>query len=308
MKLSRSLMAAGFIAAILNPTLALACACGCGVFDVGTGTMLPTDAGGTVWMEYDFMNQSQNWHNASRASSANNDDKQIRSDFVTAGGEYMFNRKWGAMVDVPYTVRHYKGTDEDTGDLTHFNHADFGDVKLQGVYSGFSDDMSTGLTFGVKLPTGDFNYANFDRDLQTGTGSTNLLLGAYHMGALDEKGTFDWFVNGLWDHPVLTQGGYRPGTEVDAAVGSYYNGIDLGDNGKIAPLLQLIGSYRLRDSGANSDPANSGYTRALISPGIEYDINAVKLYGDVEFPIYQNVNGNQLVAPVFFKFIVGYSF
>jgi hypothetical protein len=34
----------------------------------------------------------------------------------------------------------------------------------------------------------------------------------------------------------------------------------------------------------------------------------VKLYGDVEVPIYQNANGNQIVAPVLFKFIVGYSF
>ena len=41
---------------------------------------------------------------------------------------------------------------------------------------------------------------------------------------------------------------------------------------------------------------------------MEYDINDIKVYGDVEFPIYQNVNGNQLVAPVLFKFILGYNF
>jgi hypothetical protein len=46
----------------------------------------------------------------------------------------------------------------------------------------------------------------------------------------------------------------------------------------------------------------------LIAPGIEYNIEPVKLYGDVEVPIYQNVNGNQLVAPVMLKFVVGYSF
>src|SRR5271155_3035935 len=43
------------------PNLASACACGCGVFDVGTGTMLPTGTGGKAWLEFDFMNQDINW-------------------------------------------------------------------------------------------------------------------------------------------------------------------------------------------------------------------------------------------------------
>ena len=52
----------------------------------------------------------------------------------------------------------------------------------------------------------------------------------------------------------------------------------------------------------------SGYQRVLISPGVEYDINDVKLYGDVELPVWQHTNGNQLVAPVLVKLVVGYSF
>ncbi|HUY67945.1 MAG TPA: hypothetical protein VMV79_01415, partial [Alphaproteobacteria bacterium] len=124
---------------------------------------------------------------------------------------------------------------------------------------------------------------------------------------------FSWFVNGEWDHAFITQQNYRPGDEFDAAIGSYYNGFDFGKDGKIAPLLQLIGSVREHDVGMNaSQPVNgvnqSGYQRLLISPGVEYDINRVKLYGDVEVPIFQNMNGNQLVAPVLVKFIVGYSF
>jgi hypothetical protein len=299
-------LAAGFIA--LTPGTALACACGCGVFDVGTGTMLPTDTGGTAWLEYDYMNQSQNWHGLSPSSSANNDDKQIRSDFFTLGGEYMFDRDWGVMAEAPYTDRHFKTMDDDTGDLDHFEHADFGDVKLQGVYSGFSGDMSTGVTFGLKLPTGDFTYPNFDRDTEIGTGSVNALLGAYHMGALDDQGVFNWFADALWDHPFLTQDSYRPGTETDAALGSYYNDLVFDNGSKLSPLLQLIGSYRLRDSGAAADPVNTGYKRLLISPGLEYDVGGAKLYGDVEFPIVQDVNGNQLTAPVLFKVLVGYSF
>jgi hypothetical protein len=306
MKSTIRLMAATAFVAVFSPGLALACACGCGVFDVGTGTMMPTDEGGTVWFEYDFMNQQTNWHDASEGPRANNPDKVLRSNFFQFGGQYMFNRSWGIMGTVPFTDRYFKTTDDDSGDLLHHQHTAFGDLHLQGVYSGFSGDMSTGVTFGLKLPSGDFTYTGFDRDTAIGTGSTDLLLGVYHMGALIKQ--FDWFVNGQLDHAFLTQGGYRPGDEVDAALGSYYNGFEISKTSKIAPLLQLIGSYRVHDTGSQANPGNSGYERLMISPGIEYDIDAVKLYGDVEVPIYQHVNGNQIVAPIYAKFIVGYSF
>lgn len=290
----------------LSPSLAMACACGCGVFDVGTGSMMPMDTGGTVWFEYDGLNQSQNWSGTSRASKDQNEDKILRSDFFRVGGEYMFNRSWGVMAMVPYINRTFKTTNDD-GNTPTFHHSDIGDIHLQGVYSGLSDDMSTGLTFGLKLPNGHYDHNGFDRDTETGTGSTDLLLGGYHMGALTDDNRFNWFANGQYERAVSIRDHYRPGDEWDAASGIYYN-VGQWGSGKIAPLLQLLGSYRIRDSGQAANPDNSGYTRLLISPGVEYDVNNVKLYGDVEVPIYQNINGNQLTAPVQFKFIVGYSF
>src|ERR1700733_13848267 len=145
----------------LLPSSALACACGCGVFDVGTGTMMPTDSGGTAWFEYDFMNQTTNWHNASEAPKANNDDKVLRSDFFQAGAQYMFNREWGMMGEMPLTDRFFKTTD-DSGNPVKNQHAAIGDMHIQGIYTGFDEDMSTGVTFGFKLPTGDFRYSGFD--------------------------------------------------------------------------------------------------------------------------------------------------
>ncbi len=40
------------------------------------------------------------------------------------------------------------------------------------MYTGFSDDMSKGIIFGLKLPSGSYTAAGFDRDTQIGTGST----------------------------------------------------------------------------------------------------------------------------------------
>lgn len=316
--MSKRLLLSVLSAFLLTPSISWACACGCGVFDVGTGTMLPTGEGGTAWIEYNYMNQNQNWSGASSSDGTNNPDKQIRTNFFTAGTTYMFNRQWGAEGEIPFWDRKFKTQTDDPnpGDMQTFNHANIGDVRVKAIYSGLSDDMSTGLTFGLKLATGDFTYENFDRDTAIGSGSTDLLLGGYHMGDLSPLVgglAFSWFATAEWSHAFIVQQNYRPGDEFDAAIGSYYNGFDMGSAGKFAPMLQIIGSIREHDIGMNSmQPINgvnqSGYQRLLLSPGIEYDYKDIKLYGDVEVPVYQYVNGNQLIAPVLFKFIVGYNF
>jgi hypothetical protein len=177
-----------------------------------------------------------------------------------------------------------------------------------GSYAGFSPDMSTGVQFGLKLPSGDYSYPNFDRDTQIGTGSTDLLLGGYHMGSLIANGAITWYARALLDVPVVSADHYLPGTEIDAAVGLAGRGWNVGDRLRIAPVLQFIGTHRDRDSGAQSDPVNTGYDRLLISPGVEVDLKRVRLNANVGVPLYQRVNGNQLVAGWFAQLVVGYAF
>ncbi|HEY1614014.1 MAG TPA: hypothetical protein VGF97_10025 [Rhizomicrobium sp.] len=291
--------------AVLAPASAFACACGCAVFDVGTSSLLPSGPGGTVFLEYDFLDQNQNWSGSSRAPGANNPDKEIRSNFFLAGGQYMFNSDWGAMVEVPYTDRFFRTLDP--GDPGSFDHGSLGDVRLMGVYSGFSPDMSTGVLFGLKLPTGDFTYPNLDPDTEIGSGSTDLLLGGYHTGSLTTDAAFGYFVQGLWEHEIATQNSYRPGFELNGAVGVSYQGWVLGSGLHVAPVAQAIVSVRARDGGANGDPLNTGYQRLLLSPGFEVDRDSWKFYADVELPAYQHMNGNQLIAPWAFKTVLSYS-
>ena len=257
-----------------------------------------------AFVEYDFMNQNRNWNGTSRTPATNNDDKDIKTNFVTAGAQYMFSRAWGAEVEVPYWKRHFTTTDGG-GDIVQFDHSAVGDVRVKGIYSGFSGDMSSGVTFGLKLPTGDYTFHGFDRDTAIGSGSTDLLLGAYHMGNL--TGLWNWFARGELDQPVLIRSQYRPGSEVDAVSGVYYNGWVIG-NVKIAPLAQIIGSYRLQDRGAKANYDNSGYQRLLLSPGVEVDTGAAKIYADIGVPVYGHVKGNQLIAPVIFKLNISRSF
>lgn len=291
----------------LAPGIGWACACGCGVFDVGTSAMLPTGSGGTAYIEYDFMDQNRNWSGTAAAPASNNDDKEIRSHFFTAGFQYMIDHDWGVMADIPFWDRTFRTTD-DGGNVVSFRHADLGDVRIRGMYTGFSADMSSGVTFGLKLPTGNYTYPNFDRDTAIGTGSVDALLGAFGQGALTDEQSWTWFVQGNLDVPMLTQGDYRPGGEIDAAAGTYYRGWSLGGDVRLTPVVQTIASYRFRDRGAAGLPNDSGYRRLLLSPGLELDMGDFRVYGDVEVPVYQQVNGNQLTAEILSKVILAYRF
>lgn len=310
-------MAAAVFLIALTPSLSWACACGCGVFDVGTPSLVPDGAGGTVWFEYDFMNQYINWHATQPSSRVNNDDKQIKSDFQTVGAQYMFNRNWGAMITVPYTIRTFR-TQGDGDNINQYNHGNFGDVRIWGMYTGLLEDMSLGLLAGFKLPTGDHTYNGFDRDTAIGTGSTDLLLGAYKLGNFPSRignlnltfrdRPFSWYVQGQFEYPFLTTGNYTPGKEFDSAIGTYYDFGQVGPLQELAPMLTLLTSVRAHDLGSEADTPDSGYDRLLLAPGGEIKFGALRLYADFEVPIFQFVNGYQLTTPYLIKTILSYDF
>ena len=302
----------GLLAGLLAPGIAHACACGCGVFDVGTSSMLPTGEGGAAFFQYDYQDQDQNWHGTSTAPAVKNDDKEITTDFFTLGLQYMFNRKWGVQAEVPFDYRTFKGMNEDTQKIGKASWMSLGDIRIEGVYTGFMPDLSAGVTFGVKLPTGNFRQTSpeldIDRDTQIGTGSTDILLGGFYRDNLDRNQQWDWFAQVQLDVPVLIQDHYRPGVELDAAAGIDYKGWSVG-RAKISPLGQIIFSERTSDSGANAaHPVASGYQRIMLSPGVEVHIHPVKIYADVEIPVFQNFTGDQLAAAVLFKFSISYMF
>jgi len=261
-----------------------------------------------AFLQYDYQDQNRNWSGSATAPAGNNDDKEITTHFTTLGVQYMFNSSWGTQIEVPYDFRSFK-TDIGGDDIVTRNWSQLGDIRLEGIYTGFFADRSAGVTFGVKLPTGDFKHDPdiVDRDTQIGTGSTDILLGGFYRGNITQDEKWDWFAQGLLDVPTLIQGQYRPGIELDTAAGIDYKGFSLGGV-RISPVAQVVFSERTSDGGANADPENSGYERLMLSPGIEFHIHPVKIYADAEIPVYQNMTGNQLVAPVLFKVSMSYMF
>lgn len=311
----RFLLAAGpaLILALATAPGARACACGCGIYEVGTSSMIPTGTGAETFFDYDYQDQNQNWSGSSEAPAADNPDKNIRTSWYNVGYQQMFDRKWGLRLEVPLEERHFVTTGGATGsDVVSLNFSGMGDIRIEGLYTGFSPDLSGGLLFGIKLPTGGYKaedaYGDIDRDSEIGSGSTDILLGGYRRFGLGNNSGWSGFSQALLDMPVLTQALYRPGTEFDISVGAYYTGLRVGRL-RIAPIGQIKLSVRGRDTGANaSDPVASGFVRVLAAPGLELDLHPVKVYSDVELPLYYHFTGEQLVAKTLFRVNVSYMF
>ncbi|HTU33414.1 MAG TPA: hypothetical protein VMF66_06385 [Candidatus Acidoferrum sp.] len=336
-------IAVALVALVGLPTdEALACACGCSVFDVGgLSTPQEEDHGGRIFFEFWSGDQTENYIGSSKASSALNTDKEINTQWYNVGFEYMFNRQWGMMVRVPTTNRSLT-TETDLsypGEIQTFNSKSIGDVQVMGIYTGFFQDMSTGIQFGLKFPTGTFTAPGIDRDSQIGTGSTDLMLGGFHRGLLTGDNAWQYFYQIMWQQPFLYQNAadpqgffdgnlgviqtYHPGLQVDGAGGIVYNnwynvlGFD-----KITPVGQVIISHRNADSGTGADPFNSGFDRVMLSPGIEFtkvvdeaNNRVVKTYFDIELPVYYRANAannagteGQLVAPYLLRLVTSYNF
>jgi hypothetical protein len=321
-------------------TAARACACGCSVFDVGGG-LLPqeNDSGGRIFTEWWHSDQNQNWIASSKAPASANSDKQLATDWYTVGFQYMFNREWGVMARLPYVNRNLT---TDTGSplgVQTFNSHDFGDLEVMGMYTGFFSDISTGVIFGLKLPTGVYNAPGIDRDSQTGTGSTDLILGGFHRGMLSGDNAWQYFSQIRYQQPFLYRSAadpqgffdgnlgvvqvYKPGYQVDGAAGVLYNNLyNVLGLDKITPLFQLIASHRDHDRGDAADPFNSGFDRLMISPGVEFtkvldeaNNRVLKFYVDVEIPVYYRTNAannagteGQLIAPYLLKMVTSYNF
>jgi len=329
---ARTAVLAFMVAALLVSRDVQGCACGCSVFDVGAGQLMPWDtpSGFSLYFRYSYMNQNQNWEGTSKAPASDNADKEIRTRFYTFGATYQIDRSWAVMAELPVYDRSFTSTDDGTvfgpaGSIYTSNITDLGDFELLALYTGLAPDMSTGFGLGVKLPTGNYTGpvgplggAAYDRDTLPGTGSTDYVLSAYHVGGLNKDGSLAYFVHAKFQYAFLTRNAYRPGNELDLAAGVYWTSGSSANSARFVPSFEVIGSLRGRDSGANANPENTGFKRILVAPGLEIRFSKVRLYADVEFPVCQDVNAasspdavgtaGQLVASVLFKALISYGF
>ena len=227
-----------------------------------------------------------------------NEIRTINRNFI-ATLDYSFNPQWGVTVKLPLVDRAHRH-DINTIDGPEAEKWDFsglGDAQVIGRKSlyqtgNLASSTNAGVRFGLKLPTGKFTEKNSDGDaaermLQAGSGTVDSLLGAYYN---QHDGNISWFAQALWQHALNTRDDYKPGQRLGVDVGLSYSATP-----DLNLLLQLNAQLRGKDSGSAAEPDNSGGKSLNLSPGISYRIaDSIQIYGFIQKPIYQYVNGRQL--------------
>jgi len=292
---STGLWVAVVLALSIQSTPAQACACGCGMFDVGMpGLGLPNAAGGSVNIQDTALNQNSAMQGSHRIPLSQSPDQKIETNFLNLNAQFTFNHEWGIMAMVPYWQRSFDTNDNfGNGAPNVVNHRvnTLSDVRIMGMYTGFSADMSSGLIFGLKLPTGTYTASGFDRDTQPGTGSTDLLLGGYRVG---QERNWGWYAQAMLRSALSTREDYRPGNSLQLVLGMHYDANPYDEN--LIPLLQLNATIRNADSGIHSDPVNSGSKSLYLTPGALYNLSKnLQANATVYLPLVRSVNGIQLV-------------
>jgi len=219
--------------------------------------------------------------------------------------DYTFNQDWGINVLVPMVDRHHEHIHNHQGEAIpeSWDFTELGDVRVMARRRLSTTEnrdapaiATSGVNFGLKLPTGKTNVQNADGDLaertlQPGSGTTDALLGAYYSTHLPTR-NLSWFVQALAQLPLNAYQEYRPGNRLTLDAGGRY---EMGD--KLGLLLQLNALYKARDRGGQAEPDDTGGKFLFVSPGVSYALSRqFQAYGFVQLPLYQNVNGVQLVA------------
>ena len=300
------------IAIALAVLLAGACAdsvacsaCGCTLNADWATQGLTSRTGLTADLRYDFFNQNDlrsGTGRVDRSTLALPNDDEIQQQTVNRNAtltlDYGLSSDWGVTLTLPWLERRHTTIAEGDTDISSSRSDSLGDVRVVARYTGFSEAQDWGLQLGLKLPTGDSHGVNFDggpqqgemldRGLQAGTGSTDLLVGAFKFGAINE--TADWFGQALLQIPVIADRAFKPGVGANLTAGVRYRGFE-----SIVPQLQFNSRVERRETGSEADTPNSGATLVYFSPGATFNVSAktsVYLFGQV--PVYQRVNGYQL--------------
>ena len=235
--------------------------------------------------------------------------------------EYSLSPRWRIALGAPLLLRDHSHTFDSSVVPAFTQQAKFtslGDVRVVGRYRFDLEDThfgAGGLRLGLKLPTGAIdqvmtpadptgdpaspgNPHPLDRASQPGSGSTDLIVGAY--GYYSHPGSdWGWFVSGQLQSAIAVRDDFRPGAEITLDLGLHYTLTPT-----LTGMLQFNAQHRERDSGSNANPASGGYSLHL-SPGLSYELApGTQLYGLLQVALRQSVNtdpaapgSGQLTAP-----------
>ncbi|HEV7164116.1 MAG TPA: hypothetical protein VGO35_01855 [Gammaproteobacteria bacterium] len=288
----------------MSPVAHACSSCGCTLnTDLGSQGVVSGIRGWRIGLRYDIVDQDQLRSGDSTVAdpalpSADEVERRTRNGYYTLSLDYTFNRRWGVGMELPYLDRYHSTVAEGDATLSTSDSQSLSDVRVLGRYTGFAADMSTGLLFGLKLPTGSkgtrFDSGPqtgklVDRSLQAGSGTTDVLLGMYHFD--DFNGSSGWFAQAMYQHSLRVDAGFKPGDSLNLNLGLRYYWSD-----SLTPQLQFNVQARSHDTDADpSAHANSGGRLLYVSPGVTFNAGeGWHGYLFLQFPLFQHVYGLQL--------------
>lgn len=284
-------------------------ACGASFCTVNTGTGMFDEGpeGSTrIDLRFEFVDQNQP-RSGSRDVSvgeipAHHDELRTINRNLLATIDHRFSSGWSVGLTLPVVDRSHTHihNHHHEGELLHLDeHWDFteiGDVRLQARRDLLLDHhQRAGVSFGVKFPTGATDVENdegdaAERSLQPGSGTTDLLLGAYWRRRLESGAAVS--VSGSLQLSGREHEGFRPGHRYQLDL-AYQHPL----SAHLALPVQLNLLVKERDKGEEAEPEESGLTSLALSPGLVFDAGGgLRLYGFYQRPLYQHVNGVQLTA------------
>jgi hypothetical protein len=299
------------------PSLAFA-SCGsafCTVNTNWTAQSALVEAGSSFDLHYEYIDQSQPFAGGDKVAVGqiphDHDEVSTVNRNLLATYSRSFGGGWGLAVSAPVGERnHLHIHNQGAPEPERWKFTELGDARAIGRYqfAAVGDPLNpstSGVTFGLKLPTGRTGVANDDgelaeRSMQPGTGTTDLILGGYYHQKLSASDAA-WFAQAQYQHALNSHDGYKPGSQLGADIG-YRKGV--GD--KLGLLAQLNFVRKGKDSGSQAEPADSGGRFLYLSPGVSYALSDnLQVYGFYQQALYRHVNGVQLTAD--HTFLVGLS-
>lgn len=311
----RRLSAAALLAALTALASAKrvhACAsCGC-TLSAAAAMGYSAMPGWRLSVEYDYVNQEQlrsGTHAISAVPAGTELESQTINQYVTARISYNPDASWNLTLLIPYVIRSHSTYGiyqpaEPLPELSRSFSSSIGDLKLIASYQGFLPTHNLGIQLGVKLPSGQYGTAvefysgpnagtPLDASLQPGTGSTDLIVGAYYYQAISQD--FDAFVDAQFQAAVkqhMDQPGndFRPGNSLTMSLGLRYEA-----NPRWVPQLQLNLLHKAPDQGALADVQNTAGSVVYVSPGVTVQLSAnLHVFTFAQLPVYSNLYGIQL--------------
>jgi hypothetical protein len=263
-------------------------------------------------LRFDYLNQDQLRHGTdsisatqvNRVAPAAEVEDYTKNQYTTLTLGYTGKEHWSIQVSVPYISRQHQTWGNGGNPSTPQGYvSDFGlvgDVKAVLNFHPDSTRHNLGLTVGLKLPTGDHRQNGVSNDgtatvtpvdpgLQPGTGTTDIIVGAYYFEPISRD--WDHFEQFLYQRAVAgPTDNYRSGDGYNFNIGLRYMSFE-----RVVPQIQINLRHVNTDSGSIADTLSTGGTLAYLSPGVSVKVaQDFKVYAFFQVPIYQNVAGYQL--------------